>query len=162
MTALDQLDELVYHLARLLNLLVVPFERELVPAQPNRALEPLTQRVEHAVGHPRQLGGDRVRDVENFLHAASVGGRLYASFSRTSWPTNDPSARPATCGMTSAITRPMSRRLVAPVSAIASSTIRSSSSSDSGSGMNSSRIASSVSSCSACCSRPPLRNASAA
>ena len=54
----------------------------------------------------------------------------YASFSRTSWLTAEPSARPATCGITSAITRPMSRMLVAPTSAITSSTIASRSSSD--------------------------------
>src|SRR5205823_1212533 len=65
-------------------------------------------------------------------------GAAQASFSRTSWLTADPSARPATWGMTSAITRPMSRMLVAPTSAIASSTIPSSSSSERGSGMNSS------------------------
>ena len=39
-------------------------------------------------------------------------GSDHASFSRTSWLTAEPSARPAICGITSAITRPMSRMLV--------------------------------------------------
>src|SRR6266540_7029154 len=85
-----------------------------------------------------------------------------ASFSRTSWLTAEPSARPATCGITSAITRPKSRMLVAPTSAIASSTISSRSSSGRGSGMNSSSTRSSASSAAACSSRPAARKASAA
>ena len=70
--ALDQLDELVDHLARLGDVRVVPVERELVPAQPDGALQPVAKRFEHAVvraGHPGQLGGDFVGDVEDFLHA---------------------------------------------------------------------------------------------
>ena len=47
--ALDQLDQLVDHLARLLDVAVVALERELVPAQAHRALEPIAQRLEHAV-----------------------------------------------------------------------------------------------------------------
>ena len=54
-----------------------------------------------------------------------------ASFSRTSWLTTEPSARPETRGMTSAITRPRWWIDVAPTSAITSSTISSSSSSES-------------------------------
>ena len=36
-------------------------------------IETLAQGVEHAVGDPGELRGDRVRDVERFLHAPSVG-----------------------------------------------------------------------------------------
>ena len=86
--ALDQLDQLVDHLARRLDLLLIALERELVPAQAHGAFEPLAQRFEHAVvrpGHPGQLGGDLVRDVEDFLHGSQcrdglrrrvVAGRL--------------------------------------------------------------------------------------
>ena len=71
--ALDQLDELVDDRARLGDLVVVALERQLVPAQADRAVQPLAQRVEHAVADARELGGDLVRDVENFLHRLSVG-----------------------------------------------------------------------------------------
>ena len=66
--ALDQLDELVDHRARALDVLVVALERQLVAAQADRALQPLAQRVEHAVGDPGQLGRDGVGDFERFLH----------------------------------------------------------------------------------------------
>src|SRR5918911_875427 len=45
--------------------------------------------------------------------AAADASAPQASFSRTSWLTTEPSARPETCGITSAITRPKSRMLVA-------------------------------------------------
>ena len=54
---------------------VVAFERQLVAAQPDGAVEPLAQRVEHAVGDPRQLGGDGVGDVERVLHPGLSVGR---------------------------------------------------------------------------------------
>src|SRR5439155_8045540 len=83
-------------------------------------------------GRPdRRSGNARERATASRIHAR------YASFSRTSCETIEPSARPDTCGITSAITRPRSPMLVAPTSAITLSTIASSSSSDSGSGMNS-------------------------
>src|SRR5439155_18797248 len=66
--ALDELDELVDHLARLGDAGVVALERELVAAEPDRAVEPVAEGVEHAVAHPGQLGRDRIRDVQRFLH----------------------------------------------------------------------------------------------
>ena len=68
--ALDQLDELVDHVARLADLLVVALERELVAAQADRAIEPIAERLEHAVADPGELRRDFVRDVENLLHPA--------------------------------------------------------------------------------------------
>ena len=82
--ALDQLDELVDHLARLGDVRVVALERQLVAAQPDRALEALAQGVEHAVADPRELGGDGVRDVERVLHRPSVGVRASAAAGRPS------------------------------------------------------------------------------
>ena len=70
--ALDQLDELVDHRAGALDVLVVALEGQLVAAQAHGALQPLAQRVEHAVGDPGQLGRDGVRDVERFLHGPQV------------------------------------------------------------------------------------------
>src|SRR5438874_2889924 len=151
---LDQLDELVHDGARLCDVDVVAGDRQPVPAEQDRAFQPVAERIEDAVADRGELGRDVVGDIEHLFRQAS--------FSFTSWLTTDPSALPETCGMTSAITRPKSRMLVAPFSAIASSTISSSSSSESGSGMNSSSTASSPSSDAACSSRPPLRNASAA
>ena len=66
--ALDQLDELVDHRARLGDVLLVALEGQLVAAQADRALQALAQRVEHAVGDPGELGRDGVRDIERFLH----------------------------------------------------------------------------------------------
>ena len=119
-----------------------PDDRQPVPAEENRALEPIPERIEDAVADRRELRRDVVRDVErlfHLLHALSVGAvpGCQASFSLTTWLTTEPSARPETWGITSAITLPKSRMLVAPFSAIASSTISSSSASVSGSGMNS-------------------------
>src|ERR687891_454405 len=119
----------------------------------------------HANAHARHPECGRKRNGATAFERAGLSPSApgpQASFSRTSWLTAEPSARPATCGMTSAITRPRAPSDVAPVSAIASSTIRSSSFSPSGSGMNSSMTSSSSSSFSACSSRPPERNASAA
>ena len=70
--ALDQLDELVDHRPRVLDVLVVALEGQLVAAQPHRALEPLAEGVEHAVGDPGQLGRDGVGDLERFLHRFQV------------------------------------------------------------------------------------------
>ena len=61
--ALDQLDELVDDCARSNDLLVVAPERQAVAAQRDGALEPLAQRVEHAVLDAGELGRDLVRDV---------------------------------------------------------------------------------------------------
>ena len=74
--ALDELDELVHDRARGGDPLVVALDRELVPAQAQRAVEPLAQRVEHAVADAGQLGGDLVRDGERFLHAAQSRSRI--------------------------------------------------------------------------------------
>ena len=67
-TALDQLDQLVDHLARLLDVRVVAVERQLIAAQAHGALQTVAERVEHAVADPGQLGRDRVRDIEGLLH----------------------------------------------------------------------------------------------
>jgi hypothetical protein len=68
--ALHELDELVHHRARGGHLVVVALDRQLVPAQPERAAEPVAQRVEHAVADARELGRDLVRNREDFLHPA--------------------------------------------------------------------------------------------
>ena len=60
MAALDQLDELVDHRPRALDVLVVALQGQLIAAQAHGALQPLAQRVEHAVGDPGQLGRNRV------------------------------------------------------------------------------------------------------
>ena len=70
--ALDQLDELVDDLTRLPDLRVVAVERQLIAAQADRAAETVAQRVEHALPHPRQLGRNRIGNIENFLHLNSV------------------------------------------------------------------------------------------
>ena len=66
--ALDQLDELVDDRAGLGRRSVVALERQPVAAQADREPQPLAERVEHAVADGRELGGDVVRDRENFLH----------------------------------------------------------------------------------------------
>ena len=70
--ALDELDELVDDCARGDDLLVVAAERQAVAAQRDRALEPLAQRVEHAVLDAGELGRDLVRDVQYLLHQSAV------------------------------------------------------------------------------------------
>jgi TolB-like protein len=70
--ALDQLDELVDDLARLRDVLVVAFERQLVAAQPDRAVQAVAQRLEDSVAHAGQLGRNRVRDVQDLVHRRSV------------------------------------------------------------------------------------------
>ena len=69
-TALDELDELVDDRARLDDPLVVAVEGEPVAAQRDRATEPFTQRVEHAVTDAGELGGDLVGHGEDVLHAS--------------------------------------------------------------------------------------------
>ena len=69
--ALDELDELVDDRLRLGHVLLVAVERQPVAAEEDRAVEPVAQRVEHAVADAGELGGDVVRDVENFLHGRS-------------------------------------------------------------------------------------------
>ena len=68
--ALDQLDELVDHRARLRDVLLVALERQLVPAQADVALEALLERVEDAVRDPGELGRDRIRYIQRLLHAS--------------------------------------------------------------------------------------------
>ena len=53
--ALDELDELLDHLARRRDVRVVSLERELVAAQADRAVEAIAQRIEHAVADAREL-----------------------------------------------------------------------------------------------------------
>ena len=83
--ALDQLDELVDDRARLGDARVVALERQLVPAQADRAVEPLAQRFEHAVADAGQLGGDVVGDREHFLHRHSVGRATRIGARGRSW-----------------------------------------------------------------------------
>ena len=70
MAALDELDELVDDRARGGDVLVVAAQRQPVPAQRDRAVEPLPQRVEDAVLDAGELGGDLVRDVQHLLGQA--------------------------------------------------------------------------------------------
>ena len=60
--ALDELDELVHDRTRGGDAVVGPLDRQLVPAQAERAVQPVAQRVEHAVADSTELGGDFVRD----------------------------------------------------------------------------------------------------
>src|ERR687892_590108 len=66
-TALDELDELLDDCARRDDVLVVAVESEPIPAEGDRRAEPLSERVQHAVLHARELGGDLVRDVQHLL-----------------------------------------------------------------------------------------------
>jgi hypothetical protein len=68
MAALDKLDELVDHLARFLHLAFLAFEGQLVSAEPDRAVEPIAERLQYAVAHARELCSHFVRDVQDFLH----------------------------------------------------------------------------------------------
>ena len=68
--ALDELDELVDDRARRRDAVVLPFDRQLVAAQAQRAGKARAQRVEHAVAHSRELRGDVVRDGKGLLHPA--------------------------------------------------------------------------------------------
>ena len=72
MAPLHKLDELVDHRARLRDMLLVTVQGQLVPAQANRAVETLLERVEDAVRDPGELGGDGVRDIECFDHLCQV------------------------------------------------------------------------------------------
>jgi hypothetical protein len=74
--ALDQLGELVDDRPSLDHIRVVALDRQPVAAQLQRDPQPLAECVEHAVADSCELGGDVVRDGENFLHSAlSVGAR---------------------------------------------------------------------------------------
>ena len=89
--ALDQLDELVDDRARLGDVRVVALERQLVPAQADRAVEALAERSEHAVAHAGELGGDVVGDRENFLQLGhSVGAGVADTVSRKVTPSSTP------------------------------------------------------------------------
>ena len=70
--ALDELDELVDHRARVGDVLLVALEGQLVAAQAHGAVEALLERIEDAVRDPGQLGRDGVRDVERLLHRVPV------------------------------------------------------------------------------------------
>ena len=81
--ALDELDELVDDRARLGDVDVVALDRQPVAAQPDRALEPVAQRVEDAVADRGQLGGDVVRDVEGLLHLVQASNGTSAQMRLT-------------------------------------------------------------------------------
>jgi hypothetical protein len=51
---------------------VVAFEGELVAAEADRAVQALAQRAQHGVSDARQLGGNVIRDRENFLQREIV------------------------------------------------------------------------------------------
>ncbi len=68
--ALDQFDELVDDRARGGDAVVLALDRQLVPAQAQRAGQARAQRVEHAVAHACELGRDFVRDGKGLLHPA--------------------------------------------------------------------------------------------
>ena len=59
-SALDELDRLVDHRARLLDLLLLALERELVAAHVDGDVQAVAERVERAVADPGQLGRDLV------------------------------------------------------------------------------------------------------
>ena len=61
-TALDQVAELVDHGARLGDVGVGALDRQAVAAEQDRAAQPLTKRIEHAVADRGELGRDVVRD----------------------------------------------------------------------------------------------------
>ena len=84
-TALDELDELVDDRAGLRDALLVAVEREPVPAQRDRAAEPLAQRVEHAVADACELRGDLVGNGEHVLHGLSVGRDPAPPGARLAW-----------------------------------------------------------------------------
>jgi hypothetical protein len=71
-TALDELDELVYDRPGLGDARVVALEGQLVATEADRAVEPLAERSEHAVPDAGELGCDVVRDRENFLQRSTV------------------------------------------------------------------------------------------
>ena len=71
--ALDELDELVDDRPRLGDPLAVTVEREPVPAERDRAAEPLSQRVEHPSLDAGELRRDLVGDHDDVLHPPSVG-----------------------------------------------------------------------------------------
>jgi len=60
--ALDELDELVHDGTGGRDPVVSAFDRQLVPAETERAVQPVAQRVEHAVADSTKLGRDFVRD----------------------------------------------------------------------------------------------------
>ena len=72
MAALHEIHELVEDRAGCGDVRVIAPQREPVPAERDRALEPLAQRVEDSVLDARELGRDLVRDVQHLLHLAAV------------------------------------------------------------------------------------------
>ena len=77
--ALDQLDELVDDRSRGGDAVVLALDRQLVAAQAKRAAEPRAQRIEHAVAHSCELGGDLIRDGERSCTRLSVGEPVVGS-----------------------------------------------------------------------------------
>src|SRR5579859_996739 len=74
--ALDQLDELVDHGPGLRDVHLLALDRQPVAAEQNRAVEPVAERVEHAVADRGELGGHVVRDVEDFLHSSQCRAEI--------------------------------------------------------------------------------------
>ena len=70
--ALDQLDELVDDRARLGDVRVVALERQLVAAQADRAVSRSRSAPSTPSPDAGELGGDVVRDRENFLQPGTV------------------------------------------------------------------------------------------
>ena len=71
-SAFHEVDELVDDRAGLRDAGVLALQRQLIPAEPDRAVEAFSERAEDAVADARQLGGDVVGDRENFLQPATV------------------------------------------------------------------------------------------
>jgi hypothetical protein len=70
-------DHVLEHVAhvdgpRLRNALLLPLDREPVSSQPDRAAEPVAERLEDAVTDAGELRGDIVRNGQDFLHSPSV------------------------------------------------------------------------------------------
>src|SRR5439155_14933727 len=71
-TSHDGLDQLFHDRPGGGSMSLVTVQGQPVPAQADRALEPLAERVENAVLHPRELRRDDVRDIQDLLHPFSV------------------------------------------------------------------------------------------
>src|SRR5262249_43547714 len=71
--ALDELDELLDDRAGLGDPALVALDGQSVAAEVELQVQAVAQRVEHAVADSAELGCHLVWDVQNFLHALSVG-----------------------------------------------------------------------------------------
>ena len=85
MAALDELDKLVDDRSRLGDPWPRPRRASAVPAQRDRAAEPLAQRVEHAVGDAGELRRNLVRNGQHVLHAPQCRARRGVSRARLAW-----------------------------------------------------------------------------